>query len=249
MIELNNISYQYDDGTKALKSISLAVFDGESVALVGANGAGKSTLLLHLNGCLLPRQGTISVNGQQVDKQTLNHVRVHVGMVFQDPDDMLFMPSVREDVAFGPLNHGIPVEQANRMAEFALEKVGISHLADRPHFHLSAGEKRAAAIAAALASDPAVLVMDEPSVNLDPKARRQLINTLAAFKRTKIIATHDLDMALDLCTRTIILNQGQILAEGPSSEIFQNSELLEKAHLEKPLCLQSCPLCGNRKNR
>jgi cobalt/nickel transport system ATP-binding protein len=244
IVEANQLAFAYPDGTHALKGVSFRIPHGESVALVGANGAGKSTLLMHLNGTLLPGSGTVRIGDDWVNRDTLASVRRTVGMVFQDPDDMLFMPTVGDDVAFGPLNLGHPPAEVEVIVTEALATVGASHVRQRPPYRLSGGEKRAVAIAAVLAMSPDILVMDEPSANLGPKARRRLIEMLDSFGHTKIIATHDLDMALDLCNRTIVLHDGVVMADGLTAEIFQNAALLEAAHLEKPLRLQGCPLCG-----
>jgi len=246
IVEIQDLRYTYPDGTKALRGVSLRIVHGESVALVGANGAGKSTLLKHLNGCLVPEAGTVRIGGFPLTPKTLSQVRKTVGMVFQDPDDQLFMPLVREDVAFGPLNLGLPPEEVEERVRQALETVDASHLADRPPYRLSAGEKRSVAIASVLAMEPSILVMDEPSSHLDPRARRQLIRLLSSFQHTKIIATHDLDLALDLCPRTAVLREGRIAADGPTLEILQDEELLESCRLEKPLRLQGCPVCNGK---
>ena len=237
LIEATNLGYTYPDGTAALQGVSLRITHGESVALVGANGAGKSTLLLHLNGYLTPTQGSVRVGDFPLTKATLPAIRRTVGMVFQNPDDQLFMPTVYDDVAFGPLNLGLPLAEVEARVMHALEVVGLAHVKDKPPYRLSGGEKRSAAIATVLAMSPAILVLDEPSSNLDPKSRRNLINLLKTFTHTKIIATHDLELVLDLCERTIMLRQGQIAADGPTFEVFRNDTLLEECHLEKPLRL------------
>ena len=244
IIEVKDLQYTYPDGTPALRGVSLLLTHGETVALVGANGAGKSTLLLHLNGCLIPQAGMVRIGDFPLTRKTLPHVRRTVGMVFQDPDDQLFMPVVYDDVAFGPLNLGLPQEDVEERVMNALSIVGATHLKDRPPYRLSGGEKRSVAIASVLSMAPSILVMDEPTASLDPKARRQLIHLLKTFTHTIIIATHDLDMVLDLCARTIVLKEGQVLADGPTWEILQNEELLDSGHLEKPLRLQGCPRCG-----
>lgn len=249
IVEIQDLFYTYPDGTPALHGISLRITHGESLAIIGANGAGKSTLLRHLNGCLVPESGTIRVGGFPLTKKTLQQIRRTVGMVFQDPDDQLFMPLVRDDVAFGPLNLGLPAEEVEERVQQALRTVGAAHLISRPPYRLSAGEKRSVAIASVLSMDPAILVMDEPSSHLDPRARRLLIELLKSFRHTKIIATHDLDMALDLCGRTAVLRDGRVVADGPTVEILQDDGLLESSHLEKPLRLQGCPLCNRRQNR
>lgn len=245
IVEVVDLRYSYPDGTKALKGLSFRITHGESVAVVGANGAGKSTLLLHLNGYLTPQHGTVRIGDYPLTKDTLQEIRRTVGMVFQDPDDQLFMPTVHEDVAFGPLNLGLPHHEVETRVTAALERVGASALKNRAPYHLSGGEKRAVAIATVLAMSPDILVMDEPSSNLDPAARRRLINLLKSFQHTKIIATHDLDMVMDLCPRTIVFHHGKIAADGPTEDIFRDEALLEACGLEKIQRLQRCPICGN----
>ncbi|WP_319587178.1 ABC transporter ATP-binding protein [uncultured Desulfobulbus sp.] len=246
IVEVQDLSYTYPDGTAAVRGISFRIHHGESVAVVGANGAGKSTLLLHLNGYLTPQSGTVRIGDFPLTNATLRDIRRTVGMVFQDPDDQLFMPTVYEDVAFGPLNLGLPPDEVELRVQQALARVGVAHLRERPPYKLSGGEKRAVSIATVLAMSPDILVMDEPSSNLDPRARRTLIELLTGFQHTKIIATHDLDLVLDLCNRTIVLREGQIMADGPTIEIFQNDQMLEQCHLEKPLRMQACPLCSRK---
>jgi len=238
IIEIKDLKYTYPDGTPALAGISFRITHGESVGVVGANGAGKSTLLMHINGCMSPSEGSVRIGDYPLTKKTLPSVRGRVGMIFQDPDDQLFMPTVYDDVAFGPLNQGFPRDEVESLVVYALETVGAAHLKHRPPYKLSGGEKRAVAIATVLSMSPDILLMDEPSSGLDPKARRQLIALLKSFEHTKIIATHDLDLVLDLCERTIVLNQGWVAADGRTIEIFSNAQLLEENHLEKPLRLQ-----------
>jgi cobalt/nickel transport system ATP-binding protein len=245
-VEVYDLEYEYPGGAKALRGISFKITHGESVGIVGANGAGKSTLLLHLTGILVPGAGSVRVGDYPLTKETLEHIRKHVGMIFQNPDDQLFMPTVRDDVAFGPLNLGLPPEEVERQVDHALETVGAIHLKDRPPYKLSGGEKRAVAIASVLAMAPDILILDEPSSALDPLTRRRLINLLATFEHTKIIATHDLDLVLELCARTIVLFEGKVLADGATSEIFKDEALLHQSHLEKPLRLQACPVCGQK---
>lgn len=243
IVEVQELKFSYPDKTPALKGISFRIEHGESVAIVGANGAGKSTLLLHLNGYLTPVSGKVRIGDYPLTKETVQEVRRTVGMVFQDPDDQLFMSTVFDDVAFGPLNLGLPTEEVNDRVQNALETVEVFHLKDRPSYRLSAGQKRRVAIASVLSMSPDILVMDEPSAGLDPKARKKLIGLLKSFKHSKIIATHDLDMVLDLCERTIVIHDGLIKADGPTQEIFQDDVLLSDSHLEKPLRMQSCPAC------
>ncbi len=239
IIEMKNLNFTYPDGTVALQDISFRITHGESVALIGANGAGKSTLLLHLNGFLAPTKGTIRIGDVPVTKSTLFSIRRIVGMVFQNPDDQLFMPRVYDDVAFGPLNLGLPLEEVDARVTHALKQVGLSHVKDKSPYRLSEGQKRSVAIATVLSMTPDILVMDEPSSNLDPKSRRNLIGLLKTFTHTKIIATHDLDMVLDICERTIILYQGKIAADGSTLDLLKNDSLLDQCHLEKParLCV------------
>jgi len=241
IVEIKDLEYAYPDGTHALKGVSFTITHGESVALIGANGAGKSTLLLHLNGCLLPQKGGARIGDMPITKTTLSSIRRSVGMVFQNPDDQLFMPTVYDDVAFGPLNLGLPLDEVEKRVQNALEQVGLTHVKEKPPYRLSEGQKRSIAIATVLSMSPDILVMDEPSSNLDPKSRRNLIHLLKTFTHTKIIATHDLDMVLDLCQRTIILHQGQIAADGTTLDIFQDKALLEKCNLEQPLRFTAIP--------
>ncbi|MEW5736521.1 MAG: ABC transporter ATP-binding protein [Thermodesulfobacteriota bacterium] len=245
IVEARDLSYSYPDGTPALAGVSFRITHGESVGLIGQNGAGKSTLLLHLNGIFPPAEGTVRVGDYPITPKTLVHVRRAVGMVFQDPDDQLFMPTVRDDVAFGPRNLELPEDEIARRVETALSTVGAEHLADRPPYRLSGGEKRAVAIATVLSMEPSILIMDEPSANLDPGARRKLIHLLQSFTHTLIVATHDLDMVAEVCERTIVLKKGRIAADGPTRNILQNEELLLSCGLEKPLRMQGCPVCGN----
>ncbi len=245
-ISVRGLGFVYPDGTRALDGVSFEVGHGEAIAVVGANGAGKSTLLLHLNGLLSPSEGSIDIGGTPVTKGTLPEIRRTVGMVFQDPDDQLFMPTVAEDVGFGPMNLGLPPEDVEARVVEALARVGAAHLRERPPYHLSGGEKRTVAIATVLAMEPNVLVMDEPSSGLDPKARRRLIGLLASFAHTRILATHDLDLAAELCERTIVMAGGRVAADGPTRDIFADDELLAAGGLERPLGMQACPVCRER---
>jgi cobalt/nickel transport system ATP-binding protein len=245
IVEAEGLAYSYPDGTQALVDVSFRIRTGESVAIVGANGAGKSTLLLHLNGTVAPTGGTVRINGNAVTRQNLPAVRRTVGMVFQDADDQLFMPTVQEDVAFGPLNLGLPAAEVEQRVRAALATVDVGHLAGKPPYRLSGGEKRRVAIATVLAMAPEVLVMDEPTAGLDPRTRRSLVHLLKAFDHTKIIATHDLDLVIDLCERTIVLHEGRVMADGQTAAIFADSALLATCHLEKPLSMQGCPVCGS----
>ncbi len=246
IVKADALWYTYPSSDCGIQDISFQITHGESVALVGENGAGKSTLLHHLNGFLEPAKGTVRIGDYPITRKNLQAVRRSVGMVFQDPDDQLFMPTVLDDVAFGPLNLGMPPAEAEAAAMEALLRVGAAHLGDRPPYRLSGGEKRSVAIATVLAMSPDILVMDEPSSNLDPRARQRLIDLLQTFTHTKIIATHDLDLAMDLCERTIVLHKGRITADGPTRKIFQNDALLESSGLARPLKMQACPVCGSK---
>ena len=244
IVEVEDLYFTYPDGTMGLNGMSFRILHGESVALVGANGAGKSTLLLHLNGYLNPTKGKVRIGDHTLTPKNLKLIRRSVGMVFQDPDDQLFMPTVFDDVAFGPLNLGLPEKDVEEIVIKSLETVGVPHLSKRPPYKLSGGEKRSVAIATVLAMSPDILVMDEPTSSLDPRSRSRLISLLKTFHHTKIIATHDLDMAMEMCERTIVLHKGKITADGPTMEIFQDEALLCQSGLEKPLKIQGCPICG-----
>lgn len=238
VVEARGLGYVYPDGTPALTEVSFRITHGEAVAVAGSNGAGKSTLLLHLAGCLLPATGEVRIGDVPLTAQTAERVRRAVGLVFQDPDDQLFMPTVAEDVAFGPLNAGMPPAEAERRVAAALERVGMSRIADRPPYKLSAGEKRAAAIATVLAMEPDVLVLDEPSSHLDPRGRRRLIELLRAFEHTRILATHDLELALEVCSRAIVLDEGRVVADGPIREVLNDEPLMLAHGLERPHSLR-----------
>ncbi len=238
IVDFKDVTFQYPDGTGALKGISFTITHGESVGLVGANGAGKSTLLLQVNGSMLPSSGRVRVGDLDVTKKTRQEIRKKVGLIFQNPDDQLFMPTVYEDVAFGPLNLGMSTERVAERVSSALETVGCAGLRDKPPHHLSGGQRRAVAIATVLAMEPDILVMDEPSSGLDPKSRRTLITLLRGFRHTKIIASHDLDLILDVCERCLIIKDGRIEADGPVESILTSKPLLEENNLELPLSLQ-----------
>ena len=232
-VSIRNVSFAYPDGQVALLDVSLTIGRGEKVALVGPNGAGKSTLLLHLNGILRGR-GRVEVLGQPVQDGRLGSVRAQVGFVFQNPDDQLFSPTVFEDVAFGPLYMGLPREDIQERVRRALEQVGMEAFEDRMPHHLSLGERKRVAIATVLAMDPEILALDEPSLGLDPRARRGLISLLQQFSQTMVVATHDMHLVRDLLPRTVILDQGRVAAEGPTQDILADRELLVQHGLELP---------------
>lgn len=247
--EVKDLHYVYPDGREAINGVSFRIAHGEFVGIVGANGAGKTTLLMLLVGAIFPYKGEITVGEVPVVKKTLPLIRQKVGMLFQNPDDQLFMTTVYDDVAFGPRNYRLDEREVEKRVSRALETVGIEHLRDRAPYRLSGGEKRTAAIAAVLSMVPDILVLDEPSSALDPKSRRRLINLLKSFSHTKIVATHDLDLVLELCERTIILKEGMVLSDGPTAGILTDPALLEESGLEVPPGLQICPVCGKRQKQ
>lgn len=232
LVEARDLGHSYPDGSLALDGVTFTLHHGEAVALVGANGAGKSTLLKHLNGTLRAGAGEVRVGALPITAETLTQIRRTVGMVFQDPDDMLFMPSVLEDVAFGPRNLGLSPPEAEARAREALRGVGAEHLAGKAPYHLSVGEKRRCALAAVLAMGPDILVLDEPSTGLDPRGRRLLVGLLRAFTHTRIVATHDLDLALRVCPRTLVLHRGRLVADGSTREILADRTRMEAWELE-----------------
>ena len=220
-VRFSDVHYSYPDGTEALKGVSFTITHGERVAILGLNGCGKSTLLLHTNGLLLPSEGEVNVGDVPVTKKTLPVVRRAVGMVFQNPDDMLFMPTVYDDVAFGPRNMKLPEKEVERRVRGALEAVGLSGCDDKAAYQLSGGQRRSAAIASVLSMETNILVLDEPSSNLDLKARRNLIDLLKTFHHTIIVATHDIEMARELCPRSLLMQDGRIISDAPTQEIIQ----------------------------
>lgn len=241
-LRFDRVHYRYPNGFEALRDVSFEIRHGEKVALVGANGAGKSTLLLHTDGLLLPTEGQVIVGGIALTPRTLPLIRQSVGIVFQDPDNQLFMPTVEEDVAFGPANMGLsPGEIEQRVGE-ALRAVGAEHLRTAIPSRLSGGQKKSVAIATVLSMQPSVLVLDEPTAALDPRARRQTIELLRRFLHTTLIATHDLEMVAELCDRTLVMRRGELVADGPTKQVFRNRELLEACGLEQPASLGAVPV-------
>jgi cobalt/nickel transport system ATP-binding protein len=231
---VDDLAFAYPDGHQALFGVDLRIDRGERVALLGPNGAGKTTLVLHLNGILQGGRGRVAVGGLPVTRQHLPEIRRRVGVVFQDPDDQLFMPTVGEDVAFGPRNVGLPeAEVAARVAE-ALDLVGMAGSAHRPPHHLSFGQRRRVAVATVLAMHPEILVLDEPSSNLDPAGRRELAEVLEALPVTLLMVTHDLPYALQLCPRSVVLDRGRIVADGKTAELLADADLLGRHRLELP---------------
>jgi cobalt/nickel transport system ATP-binding protein len=238
-VRITRLNYTYPDGTRALDGIDLDVLPGERVAIVGPSGAGKSTLLLHLNG-ILPSSGNVRVFGQSLEKSNLQQIRKQVGLIFQDPNDQLFCPTVFEDVAFGPLNLSVPEDQIASRVAGALRDSGLDYsIRSRSSHHLSLGERRRVSLAAVLAMEPAILAMDEPTSNLDPRNRRHLINLVSGLRSTLIIASHDLELVLDVCSRTVLMDQGKIWADGEPKSLLAGEQLMEAHGLEVPLSLKS----------
>lgn len=239
LVKIENVHYQYPDGNIALADISCNIHHGEAVAIIGANGSGKSTLLRHINGILFANAGAIFIGDTPVIKDTLTNIRKTVGMVFQNSDEQLFMPTVYDDMAFGLINLGYPQAQVQEIVEKTLAQFNCGHLANRPPFTLSGGEKRKVTIAIVMALSPDILLMDEPTSNLDSRSRREFYQIVANFTHTRIIATHDLDLANDLCSRVIILDKGAIVADDKTQEIFSDRRLLEQFGLELPMKMQN----------
>ncbi|MGY1710401.1 energy-coupling factor ABC transporter ATP-binding protein [Geodermatophilus sp. SYSU D00758] len=231
---VEDLAFAYPDGHQALFGVDLRLDPGERVALLGPNGAGKTTLVLHLNGILTAGRGRVAVAGLPVDRNHLQEVRRRVGIVFQDPDDQLFMPTVGEDVAFGPRNLGLPEPEVAARVAAALDQVGMSGAADRPPHHLSFGQRRRVAVATVLSMHPDVLVLDEPSSNLDPAGRRELAEVLEALPVTMLMVTHDLPYALQLCPRSVVLDGGVVVADGPTRDLLADADLLAAHRLELP---------------
>ncbi len=231
-IEVENLSYSYPDGHVALREASLIVASGEKVALVGPNGAGKSTLMLHLNG-ILQGQGSVRVCGLDINKANLGKVRAAVGLVFQNPDDQLFSPTVFDDVAFGPIYQGLKKAEVEARVDRALEAVHMREYAPRVSHHLSVGEKKRIAIATVLSMDPEILVLDEPSAGMDPRARRTLINQLRELPQTMLVSTHDLRLVHELFPRTVIMDEGRVVADGATGQLLNDEALLNAHGLEK----------------
>jgi len=236
-VEITRLNYRYPDGAEALRGISFSVPPGECVALLGPNGSGKSTLLLHLNG-LLPEKisdgGAVKIFGEPVAARNLEAIRRQVGLVFQDPDDQLFCPTVGEDAAFGPRQLGLNDEEIAARVKKSLAQAGLAGFENRATRHLSHGEKRRACLAGVLACEPSVLALDEPTSDLDPRGRREFKALLRSLPATKLIATHDLELAVELCARAVILDQGRIIADGPTVELLADEKLMLDHGLERP---------------
>ena len=238
LLKIEHLSFAYEKDEQVLNDINFVAHDGESIGIIGANGIGKSTLMKLLVGLNLNYKGTLEVAGHSVNKKNLNHVREHIGYVFQDSDSQLFLSTIEDDVAFGPQNYGLSDEEVEKRVAEALEKVHITELRKKHTYKLSGGEKKLASIATILAMEPDIIIMDEPSIALDPRTRKNLIKILNEIKSLKLITSHDLDFIMDTCERTVLLDDGHIIADGPSTDILSNEALLTRHGLELPLRLQ-----------
>ena len=245
-LDLRDVTFAYPDGHLALHGIDLAVEAGQRLAVLGPNGAGKTTLVLTLNGILNPSSGTVAVSGLPVVKSNLREIRRRVGIVFQDPDDQLFMPTVRDDVAFGPANLGLRGDELDEAVAEALATVGMTAAADRSPHHLSFGERRRVALATVLAMHPDVLVLDEPSSNLDPAARRELADIVLGLDVTVVLVTHDLPYALQLCERSVVLDNGRLVADGPTANLLADEAMMAAHRLELPFGFGVVPASDRR---
>jgi len=240
-IEVRNLCFRYSDRTEALRGATFSIAEGECVGLIGPNGAGKSTLLLHLNGLLpesWPGATSVFIQGTPVSPENLHDIRRKVGLLFQDPNDQLFCPTVLEDVAFGPQQFGLIDAEVDRLVSSALAQVGLTGYENRAPHHLSAGEKRRVCLAGVLACQPSILVLDEPTASLDPKGRRELTDLLRRIPITKLIATHDLQFVVEVCSRVIVLDCGRVVAEGPAAQVLGDEELMLRHDLERPHALR-----------
>jgi cobalt/nickel transport system ATP-binding protein len=233
-LAFEGVVYRYPDGTPALEGCTVQIAPGERVALLGPNGAGKTTFVLHANGILRPHAGHVHACGLAVTDPNLREVRRRVGIVFQDPDDQLFMPTVRDDVAFGPANLGLRGDALDARVHDALRAVGLGDLGARAPHHLSFGQRRRAALATVLSMEPELLLLDEPSANLDPWARRELAGIVTSLPHTVVVVTHDLPYALELCDRAVVLDAGRVLADGPTVDVLTDAALLRSCRLELP---------------
>jgi cobalt transport protein ATP-binding subunit len=233
-VDLAHVHFRYPDGFEALRGVDLRIDSGEKVALVGPNGAGKSTLMLQLNGTLRPEHGSVRVAGLAVGKDTIRRVRAEVGLVFQDPDDQLFSPTVFDDVAFGPLHMGLPADEVHRRVERALAAVGMAAFAHRVPHRMSLGQRKRVALATVLSMDPSILVFDEPSAGLDPRGRRELIRLLRTLDQTMLVSTHDMRLVAEVFPRTVVMDDGLVVADGPTETILADQALLEAHGLEAP---------------
>ena len=238
LLKIEHLSFSYEKGQQVLTDVNLVAHDGESIGIIGANGIGKSTLMKLLVGLYLDYDGSLEVAGHQVNKKNLNHIREHIGYVFQDSDAQLFLSTVEDDVAFGPRNYGLSEEEVEKRVAEALAKVHIEELRKKQTYKLSGGEKKLSAIATILSMEPDIIIMDEPSIALDPRNRKNLIGILNEINSLMLITSHDLDFIMDTCERTVLLDDGRIIADGDTKEILEDRELLVEHGLELPLRLQ-----------
>lgn len=239
-LSTKNLSYTYPDGTHALKNINMDIYKGQKVAIMGSNGAGKSTLFSHFNGLTKPTSGHVEVDGKAIkyDRDTLLEVRQKVGIVFQDPNDQLFAPTVKEDVAFGPMNLGLDYEEVERRVDEALTMVGMEQYMDKTPHHLSGGQQKRVAIAGIIAMRPEIMILDEPTAGLDPEGVEKVLDILDNLNKegmSIVISSHDIEMVNEFAEKIFVLNNGEILESGDKHEIFSNKELLKKAHLKAPI--------------
>lgn len=234
LVQIEGLIFRYPNGHQALHGLDLRIQPGEKVALIGPNGAGKSTLMLHLNGIHLPTQGRVVIHGLPVTRENLGRIRSLVGLVFQDPDDQLFSPTVYDDVAFGPIHMGLTKEEVDHRVAQALHAVGLAGFEQRQPFHLSIGQRKRAALATVLSMSPHLLVLDEPSAGLDPRGRRELIGLLRTLEQSLLVSTHDMRLVAEVFPRTIILDEGRIVADGPTPQLLADAALLESHGLEMP---------------
>ena len=239
-LSIKNLSYTYPDGTHALKNVNMEILKGQKVAIMGPNGAGKSTLFSHFNGLTEPKSGYLEIDGKKMeyDKKTLLEIRQKVGIVFQDPNDQLFAPTVKEDVAFGPMNLGLSYEEVEKRVDEALALVGMKKFKDKTPHHLSGGQQKRVAIAGIIAMKPEIMILDEPTAGLDPQGVDKVLDILNNLNKegmTIVISSHDIEMVNGFAEKIFVLNEGKILASGDKNEIFSNKELLKEAHLKAPI--------------
>ena len=237
-VKIEELGFSYPDRTVALNNVSISINQSEKIGIVGSNGAGKSTLVNHLNGYFLPQKGSIHIHGIQLSKNTQEEIRRHVGVVFQNPDDQLFMTRLYDDIAFGPKNLGMPQDEIGNAVEKVLHELNLWELRNKPSMHMSQGQKRFAAFATVLVMQPSIIVVDEPTSDLDPRNRRKLIRLMNNLKATCITVSHDLDFIWDTCERVLVMSAGKVVADGKTKEILSDESLLKANCLELPIRLQ-----------
>lgn len=245
-VKISQVDFGYDKDEKVFEGLSLEIAKGKTVGLIGSNGAGKSTLLKLLVGLLESSRGQIQIDGLSLNKKTLKEIRKRIGYTFQDADAQLFMTTVFEDVAFGLRHMGYDEMSLDKKVTQALKAVNAVHLKNKPPYKLSGGEKRAVAIATVLVMDPSIIVLDEPATGLDPRGRRQLMEIIKQTDQTKIVATHDMEMALEICDEVIVMHDGEIIAQDSPSAVFKRTDMLEASHLEPPVSVTKCPICNSK---